>query len=155
MPPVGILLSHVNISGTGRNGVGITGGNYIRIIALRDRGHQPCMRSTSSRNLADADIHNVTVERSSMRRFGAVGTYRRGGRSRPMAKPASMSYLTVISNRATRSRRRSRTKSAAPIGTSCSRATVSSVPTHAYFTNVDGLTFSGNVRIVASKDNVS
>jgi Right handed beta helix region len=151
-PATDITLDLIRVTRAGRSGISITAGNHITIsnalindTALHGINLEP--------DYASADIHHVTVRNSTVNRVQRSGT-QHGYAFAANGKVGDMDQITVRDNKGSRFEA---TIYAKPGYTHSDIVFVrnrSSVSTTARFGNVDGLTFSGNVNIRATRSNV-
>lgn len=147
-----VTLDRVSIARTGRSGVAIVGGNYLRITraVISDTGlHSVNLEPDAT----DAAIHHVTVEESSLQRYGRSDKWN-GYAFNAYSWVGSMSDIRVAANRAYRFASSFQGQASDIYRSVIFTGNVSSVAATATFANVVGLTFSGNVRITAHRENV-
>lgn len=148
----GVTLDHVTIYRVGRNGIGIVAGNNIvmRYVKIVDTGLHGIDLEP---DYASANIHHVTVQYSSIARVGR-GNIDSSYSFAANGKAGNMSYIKVLSNVGDRFKSTIQAKSGYThryITFSGNRSTYAS---NAYFSNIVGLSFSGNTRITQHRSNV-
>lgn len=151
-PPTRITLDRVNIARAGRNGIGIVGGSYLLVTSAVISGtglHSIDLEPDT----VDAQIHHVTIRRSSLRGYGHSNTYTSWAVA-ANGNAGSMRSLTVVGNYADRFMATIQNSSGSMHQDIVFQSNRSGSSGRAYFTNVDGLTFSGNSNIAARTSNV-
>jgi hypothetical protein len=152
-PATGITMGPVDIARVGRNGVAIVGGSYL-VVTDAKIAYTGLHSVDLEPDLAEANIHHVTVKRSSLRSFGQAGIWT-GYAFAAVGTAGQMRSISVVGNRAERFQAlvanfAGDTHEA--IAFTNNRSTLSS---RARFENVQGLTFSGNVNISIQRVNVN
>ena len=152
-PPTGVTLYHVNIARVGRNGVAIVAGNGILITSsvITDVG---LIGIDLEPDQSDAVISRVTVQRTSVRRYGRSGADT-GYAFAANGKAGSISSIRVAGNTADRFTTTVQNRYGGTHRSIVFTGNRSTYQANAYFTNISGLTFTGNVHIRAYRSNVN
>jgi hypothetical protein len=152
-PPTAITFTKVNIARVGRSGIAIVAGSHILITnslisdaSLHAIDLEP--------DFASADIHNVTVRWSLLRRYGQSGADT-GYAFAANGKAGSMSYISVTGNSADRFTTTVQNHNGGTHRNIVFTGNRSTLQANAYFTNVTGLSYFGNVNIAARRSNVN
>ena len=152
-PPTGVILYKVSIARTGRNGIAIVAGNGILVIysTITDSSIHAIDLEP---DLSTAVVSHVTVQRSSLRRYGRSGADT-GYAFAANGKAGTMSYLKIAGNTSDRFKTTIQNRYGGTHKAITFTGNSSTYRAPAYFTNVTGLTFSGNVNITAYRTNVN
>ncbi len=152
-PATGVILYKVSIARAGRNGVAIVAANGLLITSsvITDTSLQGIDLEP---DLSNAVISRVTVQRSSVRRFGRSGAYT-GWAFASNGKAGTVSDIKVSGNTGDRFSATVQNQYGGTHRNITFTGNSSTYRAHAYFTNVTGLTFSGNVNITAHRSNVN
>jgi len=155
-PASRITLERLDIARVGRNGVGIVGGHYLMVTdsvisftGLHSVDLEP--------NTADAAIHHVTVQRSTMRAYGRAhaDTGYAGYAVAVDGWAGEMADINILDNSADRFNAAFVDERGGINHDVVFRGNRSSYPGLVEFKNLRGLTFVGNIRITATKSNVN
>lgn len=152
-PSSRITLGRLNIARAGRNGVAIVGGHYL-VVTDSVIAYTGLHAVDLEPDLTDADIHHVTIQRTSLGSYGQAGIYT-GYAIAVDGWAGEMSDIRILDNSAYRFNATVLNNHGGTNRNIVFTGNRSSTWGRAYLENIQGLTFSGNVNIKAVKDNVN